>query len=169
MFVFLEIVAILLVAVAMGLALAHALEFPGKLRLDEQTYLAVQTIYYPGFTIGGISEPLAVIATLVLLIVTPKNRAQFWLVLTSFVAMLATQAVFWLVTQPTNRFWLKHERLSEAGAKFFAIQKTQTSSERDRSNEEWTHLRDKWEHSHVIRAVLAGIALIAIVIAAVKR
>ncbi len=69
MFVLLEIISILLVAVAMGLALAHALEFPGKLRLDEQTYLAVQTIYYPGFTIAGISEPLAVIATLVLLIV----------------------------------------------------------------------------------------------------
>lgn len=127
MFVLLEIISILLVAVTMGLALAHALEFPGKLRLDEQTYLAVQTIYYPGFTIGGISEPLAVIATLVLLIVTPKDHAQFWLVFTSFMGTLAAQIVFWLVTQPTNRFWLKHEQPSEAGAKFFAVHKAQTS------------------------------------------
>src|SRR6266536_551067 len=104
MFVLLEIISILSVAAALGLTMAHALEFPGKLRLDEQTYLAVQTIYYPGFTIAGISEPLAVIATLVLLIVTPKDRAQFWLVLISFLAMLATQVVFWFVTQPTNRF-----------------------------------------------------------------
>jgi hypothetical protein len=37
----------------MGLSLAHALEFPGKKRLDEKQYKAVQTIYYPGFTIGG--------------------------------------------------------------------------------------------------------------------
>jgi hypothetical protein len=34
----------------MSLALAHALEYPGKLRLDEQTHFAVQAvqaIYYP--------------------------------------------------------------------------------------------------------------------------
>ena len=46
--------SLLLVAVTMGLSLAHALEFPGKLRLDEPTYRAVQAIYYPGFTIGGL-------------------------------------------------------------------------------------------------------------------
>ncbi len=50
----LSAVALLLVAVTMGLSLAHALEFPGKLRLDEPTYRAVQAIYYPGFTIGGL-------------------------------------------------------------------------------------------------------------------
>jgi hypothetical protein len=43
----------------MGVVLAHALELPGELRLDEQTYLAVQTTYYPGFTIGGMAEPLS--------------------------------------------------------------------------------------------------------------
>lgn len=49
-----SIVALLLVAVTMGLTLAHALELPGKLRLDKNTYVAVQAIYYPGFTIGGL-------------------------------------------------------------------------------------------------------------------
>jgi hypothetical protein len=44
----LEVVTVFLVGVAMSMALAHALEYPGKLRLDERTYLAVQTIYYPG-------------------------------------------------------------------------------------------------------------------------
>src|SRR5205809_327776 len=38
----------------MGLSLAHALEYPGKRRLDRETYLKAQTIYYPGFTIGGV-------------------------------------------------------------------------------------------------------------------
>jgi len=42
-----QVVTMLLVA-----ALTHVLEFPGKMRLDQQTYVAVQTIYYPGFTIG---------------------------------------------------------------------------------------------------------------------
>jgi len=47
------VVTVFLVAVAMALALSHALELPGKMRLDKQTYLAMQPIYYPGFTIGG--------------------------------------------------------------------------------------------------------------------
>lgn len=62
----LEVVTVFLVAVAMSLALAHALEFPGKLRLNKEIYLATQTIYYPGFTIGGFGEGLGLVATLAL-------------------------------------------------------------------------------------------------------
>ena len=29
-------------------------ELPGRMLLDREAYLAVQTIYYPGFTFGGI-------------------------------------------------------------------------------------------------------------------
>jgi len=53
MFRGLEVLTVLLVAVAMALALAHALELPGKLRLSKDAYIAMQPIYYPGFTIGG--------------------------------------------------------------------------------------------------------------------
>lgn len=95
----LQVVTILLVAVTMGLALAHALEFPRKLRLDEQTYRAVQTIYYPRFTIGGAAEPLAIIATLLLLFTRPRGNTEFWLILIGFLAVVATQVVFWFVTQ----------------------------------------------------------------------
>jgi len=48
MFRTLQILAVFLVALAMALALAHALEMPGKLRLDKENYKDVQTIYYPG-------------------------------------------------------------------------------------------------------------------------
>jgi hypothetical protein len=44
MFRFLEVVAVIFVAVAMALTLAHALELPGKMRLSKETYLAVQPI-----------------------------------------------------------------------------------------------------------------------------
>jgi hypothetical protein len=40
----LQIASLLLVSVAMALALAHALELPGKMRLDRETYFAVQRI-----------------------------------------------------------------------------------------------------------------------------
>jgi hypothetical protein len=48
----LMVFTLLLVAIATTLSLAHALELPGKMRLKEATYKAVQTIYYPGFTIA---------------------------------------------------------------------------------------------------------------------
>jgi hypothetical protein len=57
MFQILQILTTVLVAVAMVPALAHALEYPGKMRLSRDAYLTVQPIYYPGFTIaGGIAE-----------------------------------------------------------------------------------------------------------------
>jgi hypothetical protein len=62
----LELVVILMVALAAVLAVAHALELPGKLRLDKQSYLVVQTIYYPGFTYAGASEGVGVLAILAL-------------------------------------------------------------------------------------------------------
>ena len=52
-----EVISLFLSAVTMSTSLAHALEFPGKMGLDQSTYLAVQTIYYPGFAFAGIAEP----------------------------------------------------------------------------------------------------------------
>jgi hypothetical protein len=69
----LQVLTVVLVAVAMALALAHALELPGKMRLDRETYYAVQPIYYPGFTIAGNAEPLAIISTVVVLFLTPRG------------------------------------------------------------------------------------------------
>lgn len=48
MFLVLQVASVFLAAVAMALSLAHTLELPGKLRLDKQTYCAMQPIYYPG-------------------------------------------------------------------------------------------------------------------------
>jgi hypothetical protein len=44
----LQVITLMLVALAMAPAVAHALEFPGKKRLSKDAYLTVQGIYYPG-------------------------------------------------------------------------------------------------------------------------
>ena len=160
----LEISTVLLVAITMGMALAHALELPGKLRLDEQTYLSVQRIYYPGFTIGGVAEPLALFAAFTLLFFH-KDRTHFWLILTAFSGLLGMQIVFWSVTQTANRFWLRHDHLGTSGARFFALNRAKQGSEGKRSTPNWQSMRDQWEYSHVLRAVLSMISLVAIVIA----
>ena len=74
----LSVIALFLIALTMGLSLAHSLECPGKLRLDEPTYRAVQAIYYPGFTIGGlIGEFGGMLALAALLFLTPFASERF--------------------------------------------------------------------------------------------
>lgn len=166
MFHIIQVVTVFLVSVAMGLALAHALELPGKMRLDKETYIAVQSIYYPGFTIGGLfGEVVGIIATLVLLLVTPSNRGGFWLTLTGLVALVAMHAVFWIVTQPMNKFWLKDQHLKGAGARFFFLDPMKRKGISENGTDNWKTFRDRWEYSHVLRAVFSVIALIVLIAA----
>jgi hypothetical protein len=72
----LQLATILLVSIAMALSLAHPLEFPGTLRLSKETYFKVQSIYYPGFTKGGMGgEAGELLATLALLAVAENAVA----------------------------------------------------------------------------------------------
>src|SRR6266705_3308745 len=151
MFHTLQVLALVLVAVAMALALAHALELPGKLRVPKDTYLAIQPIYYPGFTIGGISEPL------LLMIVTSVTTAAFWLTLCAFLTLAAMHAVYWFAVHPVNNFWLKDFHLQGAGAAFFLVDPLRRRG--GTSNPDWTALRDQWEYAHLLRAVLGLLSL----------
>jgi hypothetical protein len=165
MFLILQVITVFLVAVAMSLALAHALELPGKMRLDRETYLAVQGIYYPGFTYGGFGEGLAMVATLVLLILTPGSSAAFWWTLTGFIALMAMHAVYWVIIHPVNKYWLKDTQLQGFGGEFFSLDPMKKGAASEEGSEGWKKLRDKWEYSHVVRAVLAVVALIALIVA----
>ena len=160
--VLLEILTVLLVAVAMGLALAHALELPGKLRLSRDTYLQVQHIYYPGFTVGGaVGELGGLIALLLLLLVNPiLSDGRFWLTLAAFLALAAMHAVYWLLTHPVNNFWLKDFELKGAAGRFFRAGRLMRHD--GSGAPEWTDLRDQWEYSHVIRAALGLLSLVLI-------
>ena len=154
----LEVLTAVLAAIAMVPAVAHALELPGKLRLGKQEYLAVQAIYDPGFTLAGIAEPVAILAALALLVFTPMPT-QFWLVALALAALVIMHAIFWLVTQPVNKFWLSDTELTQAARRFFGGARS-TVGEAD-----WIALRDRWEWSHLARAIVAAAAFVLLVIA----
>jgi hypothetical protein len=159
-FAFAQVLTLLLAAVGMTMSLAHALELPGKMRLPRETYLAVQPIYYPGFTIGGAVGEIGAMIALVALAFATSGAPQMltWVALAAFAA---AHAVFWLVTQPMNKFWLSEQKLEGASKAFF-----ETGASR-KSDVDWRQARTQWEYSHVARSVLhiVGVGCLAAAIA----
>ncbi len=162
MFEVLQVVTAMAVSVAMALSLAHALEFPGKRRLTKDIYYSVQPIYYPGFTIGGaVGEYGGLLLLIILLFLMPKGSTSFWLTLVAVLGVIGMQTVYWIFTHPVNKVWLKEQQLDRMGSGFFSLGKKGSQLGRM----EWTELRDRWECSHVVRAVFSMVSFIALVTA----
>jgi hypothetical protein len=73
---------------------------------------------------------------------------------------LANHVVYWLRTHPVNNFWLKDQALKGGGAKLF-----EAGTPAPDATSNWSQLRDRWEYSHVLRAVLMSVVMIALAIA----
>ncbi|MBE9079080.1 DUF1772 domain-containing protein [Romeria aff. gracilis LEGE 07310] len=165
MFNILQVLTVMLIAIAMALALAHALELPGKMRLDREAYYATQSIYYPGFTYGGACEPIGILSTTVLLVLMPSRSTNFWLTLVALLGLIGMQAVYWFFTHPINKFWVEGENLDRFSSDFFSFGTNKAQAESETCPPDWMELRDRWEYSHVARAGFAILSLVAIVIA----
>jgi len=154
-----EFVSLVLVTVTVSLALAHALEYPGKMRLDRDEYLAVQRIYFPGFTYGGLAEPAAVAALATLLATTPRSSLDFWLIAGALAAATATHLIYWTLTAPVNKAWLNEAMLSNTALTFFQPDESRLAAQ------DWRQLRGRWERSHLYRALSSGVAFILLAVA----
>jgi hypothetical protein len=161
----LKVSAEVFVAIGMALALAHALEYPGKMQLDRPTYTAIQRIYHPAFSIGGgIGEGLGVILTFWLMVVTPGDSDQFNWIAAAFASLLAMQFVYWTFTRPVSNFWSGPEKLGVATRRFFGLSTTaQTRAEREHEKL-WPSLQQRWEISHIARAVFGFIGTVTIAV-----
>jgi hypothetical protein len=156
---FLTILCLMLVAAKFGTSLAHVAELPGKLRLDEASYRAVQTIYYPGFTLVGlVGEVGGMLALGLLLYLTPYGTSRFWWTAAALGLLVAGHATYWLMTHPVNKFWIEDIALSGPGSAFFSTFAGQRTGH-------WTELRNAWELSHVIIACFVTLSLISIAVA----
>lgn len=165
-FMMLQVLTVCLVALAAALPLAHALELPGKMRLGKHDYLATQPIYYPGFTMAaGIGEAGGMIATAVLLMLTPPASREFSWTLAALVLLVAMHAAYWIFTHPVNRFWLRDQQLEGFSGGFFRLGSGNRASADVGHEDDWQQFRNRWEHSHVLRAVLAETAFVCLVIA----
>lgn len=100
----------------------------------------------------------ALLLTAALLFLMPSGTTAFWLTVGAFAGLLAMHAAYWILTHPVNNFWLKDTQLGRTGARFFAFGAPRASAAADK--EDWTALRDRWERSHVVRAVLGLVSLV---------
>lgn len=158
----LKMLTLILVAVPAALALAHALELPGKMRLGRDQYLAVQAIYYPGFTFAGFCEPLSVVALAALLAFTASGTTQFGLIAGALAAAVVMNIVYWVLTAPVNKAWMQKEPLPASARKFFG------GGAGALEQEDWKTLRDRWERSHVYRALAAATSFLLLSAAIVE-
>ena len=95
---------LLLSALSLGMAFAHLLEMPAKLRYHAQLYTAVQGTLYHAFGVAGaVVEPGSVLGAVALTLLARGRQAAFrWSALGA--ACLASALVTWLVVvAPVNR------------------------------------------------------------------
>jgi hypothetical protein len=111
------VVTVIIVMVATVPAVAHALEFPGKMRLSKDEYVVMQHVYYPGFTFAGLAEPAGILMTLILLIRAPDHPVSLVLALAGLAGM---QLIYWFVTHPVNKVWIKGQRLGAVSGRFLS-------------------------------------------------
>ena len=144
----LRFVAILLVALTAGLALAHVLEQSAKMQYDAALYITLQKSLYVQWgppQVGGFVEPAAIAATGLLAFFVRKSKRTFLLSLSALFALLLAFPVifFWLVA-PANTAFLV--------ATLPSIPPN------------WTDLRSNWETGHAIRFGLQFAALSSLVL-----
>jgi len=133
-------------ALALAPAMAHLLELPNKMRLSRDEYLVVQQIYR-GWALLGVVVFGALLSTLALAIVVRKRAREFGPALTAFLCIAGTQVVFWTFTFPMNQQTANWTMLPG----------------------NWAAMRAQWEYSHAASAILNLIALIAVIISALRR
>jgi hypothetical protein len=132
-------IALLCTALALAPALAHLLELPNKINLSREDYLTVQQIYR-GWALLGFVVAGALLSNLIVAIMVRTKPKAFALTLIAFLCIVGTQVVFWTFTYPANQQTNNWTILPA----------------------NWLQLREQWEYSHAVSAVLNLIALITL-------
>jgi hypothetical protein len=146
----LQVISVILAALALGPSGAHLFELLNKVSLPEQHYFIVQSIYR-GWALFGIVIFAAIGANLLLSMVLWRSGKPFWPSLAAGLILTATLLVFYSWTYPAN----------------------QATNNWTVVTANWESLRMQWELSHAANAILTFIALccatVSIVIARPNR
>jgi hypothetical protein len=121
---------------------AHLFELASKMTLTPSEYMTVQKIY-AGWSLFAAVIGIALLATLFHAVLVRADRRALALSLVAFVALAATQVLFWMFAYPMNvasRNWTVVPEPLEAA-------------------------RRQWEYSHAASAALTFAALVTLILA----
>ena len=137
--------SLILTAVAMSAALAHALELPNKIHLSREDYLIAQQLY-KGWSLLGVFVVGAAVATLTLAIMSRSEPRMFSGSLVAFACVAGSLAIFGIFTYPVN----------------------QATHNWTIAPDNWETLRRQWEYSHAAAAVADVVGFVALVVTLVR-
>ncbi len=139
-------IALLASALALGAALAHALELPNKIGMSREDYFATQKAYNGWSQLAYLLlvQFLSLVALAILSWYRPEVR---WPVVIAILGLVAAQVVFWIYTYPAN----------------VATQNWTTIPDN------WETLRSQWEYSHLAGAFCQLVGMSALMVAALRR
>jgi hypothetical protein len=138
--------ALLATALALGGALAHALELPNKIGLSDENYFVVQQIYR-GWSLLGVLLAVELAGMLAVVILYRRQSRVRNAALVAVGSLLAAQAIFWTFTVPANQATVN-----------WSVQP-----------ENWDALRRQWEYSHLAGAAFQTLAMASVIIAVLRR
>jgi len=143
---FLRFVNLLLVALTLGMTFCHALEYPGKVKLDGPEWLTVQHNVYIAFgVVGAIIEVTAILTTWIVFAQIRSWKLARVLTLLAGLATTAALGIWFGWVDPVNT----------------ALKAWTPATMPDN----WASFRDQWEAGHAVSAVLFGLAFSALVVA----
>jgi hypothetical protein len=142
---FLQVLTLLLTALAMIPAGAHILELSNKVGLSRDEYRTAQKLYR-GWQFAGIIVVGALLSTLALTMRSRGEPESFIAAAVAFACIAGTQVIFWSATFPVNRRTANWSTLTD----------------------NWARLRARWEYSHAASAILNLIAFVSVSVAVVQ-
>jgi hypothetical protein len=138
--------ALLATALALGAALAHALELANKMALSQAEYFTVQKIY-AGWDKLGFLLLVELIAIGAVIVMHRRDRFVFLASLAALAGLVVAQIIFWWFTFPANK-----------ATQNWTLQP-----------DNWDLLRHQWEYSHLAGAAFQVWALSALIVAVLGR
>jgi hypothetical protein len=139
-------IALLATSLALGGALAHAFELSNKIGMGRDAYFTVQTVYSGWDRLAYILavELAGMLAVIFLYRAEPR---VFWPACVALGGLVGAQIVFWIWTFPAN----------------------QATENWTYQPADWESLRSQWEYSHLAGAGFQTIAMIALIVAVLRR
>jgi hypothetical protein len=139
-----QFLAIVLTALALVPTGAHLFELPNKINLSRDAYLIVQGVY-AGWALFGIIDLAALVTNVVLAVRLRRQHPAFSFAVVAVLCFVVFFVIFFTWTFPAN----------QATANWTTMP------------DDWSGLRQEWEYSHAVNAVVMLIALCSVTLAVI--